>query len=472
MRRAFLISLALGAQFAFAQALTLEQYLEEVKSKGPEGRALVEAVEAAELRMGEADLPLTPEFYGEYNLFDSRNEPSMPVQPSRTKSLSWRAGVRDQTLWGLGANLYLENVHTNMQGVNPAFFPLRDYYDTKLGLELRQSLWRNAFGKAIRAEYDMNKANLRMESLRQKFELKNLLLRAENTYWSLVSSNQIIKLQQENVDRAKRLRDWMNKRANMRLVDDVDALQAQASLETRELELMSSIDERAALMRQFNTLRGVDQDEVGDLAELPTGRMLLKQVRDPSKRMTREDFAIVFEQANAARAMATGGSSRVSPQLDLVGSISSNGLDQIDGRYSPSMDETMRLQNPEWAVGVVFSVPLDYGLLRDLRKGYRAAKRAADAREEQAKFNEQRTWDDLLKQNADAQRRFEKASLLEQTQTKLVQRERQRLLNGRSTTLQMITFEQNLALAQIQRVRAQLALLQIHNLLKTFEAAL
>jgi hypothetical protein len=51
-----------------------------------------------------------------------------------------------------------------------------------------------------------------------------------------------------------------------------------------------------------------------------------------------------------------------------------------------------------------------------------------------------------------------------------VKREKRRLLDGRATTFEAINFEQNLALAQIGRVRAQLAFLQINNTIKTFEA--
>jgi outer membrane protein TolC len=254
----------------------------------------------------------------------------------------------------------------------------------------------------------------------------------------------------------------------MRLVDDVDALQAQAAHETRELELMSSIDERAALVRQFNTLRGQDTDDVGTLGELPTGAMLLKMVKDPNKRMSREDFGMIYQQAVASQAEAAGARSMIRPQLDVVAGVASNGFDPS---RSASWEETQDYSNPGWHVGVQFSVPLDYSLLKNLRHGFNSQKRAAEQKMEAAKFNEERAWDDIIKQRHEAQRRFEKASSLEKVQTSLVKRERSRLMNGRSTTFQSLTIEQNLAMAQIQRVRAQLALLQVHNLVKSFEVA-
>lgn len=468
-------SVMLRAQAASAQqksapqkALTLEEYLGQVKSQSPEVRGLIEEVTANELRLRQADLLYSPEFYSKYQLYDNRAEPVNPFSPTRTQDTGWRAGVRDQTLWGLGADLYVGNNHTELSGVNPTFIPLSDYHHSVVGLQLTQSLWRNGFGEASRGDYDAAKAASRIAYLQSKFQLKNLLTRAENTYWSVVSYNQIVKLQEENVDRAVKLRQWMNRRAGMRLVDDVDALQAQAAAEQRELELMQSLDERAALMRVFNTLRGVDSDGVQELVELPTSDFLLKMVKDPTQKMTREDFGILYEQAIAAAATAKAERSKVRPQLDLVAGVNSNGLDP---RRSEASSEAYALENPTWNVGVTFSIPLDYTLLGDSRRSARAKKKAAEDKLTAAKFNEERAWDDILKQRQEAQRRFEKSTNLEKTQTQLVKRERSRLMNGRSTTFQSLTIEQNLASAQVQRVRAQLALLQIHNLIKEFEVA-
>ena len=121
-------------------------------------------------------------------------------------------------------------------------------------------------------------------------------------------------------------------------------------------------------------------------------------------------------------------------------------------------------------MGVTFSVPLDFGLVSDLRRGYRSATAAADNLREQAQFSELRAWDDLVKQQREAKGHYDRALSVEKIETDLVKRERQRLLNGRTTTFEAINIEQNLALAQILRVRAQLALMQIHNAIKTFEA--
>lgn len=449
--------------------LSLESYLQQVKSQGPEARAVQEGVAAAELRLNEADGSLSPEGYVEYKLLDDKKEANSLFAPSRTQNDAWKIGVRDQSRFGLSTNAYYITGQTELSGVSPQVPMITDYGTATAALELKQSLWRDSFGMATRSDLNAKRAASRIEILRQKMTLKNLLLKAENTYWSLASFNEIVKLQEENVDRARKLRDRMRQQANLRLFDDVDAMQAQASFESRELELQSSLDERASLIRQFNILRGRAADSAEDLSELPTSEFMLKQSNNPAKRMSREDLRIAFEEAEASRYQAEGSISKIYPQLDLLATVATNGLDVKAAR---AREEVQNLHNPTWMVGVVFSVPLDLSLLGNMKHSYQAQKRSAAERKAQALFNEERVWDDLIQQKREAQGRFQRSLSLEKLQTQLVQKERQRLMNGRTTTFQTITFEQNLALSQIARVRAQLTLLQIHNVIKTFEEQL
>jgi outer membrane protein TolC len=299
--------------------------------------------------------------------------------------------------------------------------------------------------------------------LEAKYRLKNLLLSAENTYWSLVSLNQVIKLQEENVDRSRKLRDLMRNKAKLRLVDDVDALQAQAALESRELELQSSLDDRSAMVREMNTMRGQSQDVLETLAELPE-KDWAKVVR-PGLKITREDFEVLRQEAEMARSQARAGVSHVQPQLDLVGNFSANSIDPQSGR---AYDEVARNEHETWYVGLKFSMALDIGLIHSVANSFRAQKRVAADLKGNAEYSLERTYAAISAQHGEAQRRYERAVSLEKVQTELVKRERQRLLNGRTTTFQTITFEQNLASSQVQKVKAQLALLQLHNVLKTF----
>ncbi len=470
MKKWLFVFLSLGGSL-YAQdktGLSLSEYLNQVKSRNPEARSLVDSAASYEMRMDEAQIPLSPELYAQYGLFDDKKQQAQPsFMGDETRGQKWRAGLRTQTKYGLSGDLYFNAQRTIISGASPQFLQVPDYMESTAVLQLNQSLWRNSFGESTRADLLAKRAVNDMSRLQARFNLKNLLLSAQNTYWSLVSYNQIEKLQRENVERAKQTRDRMTRGSRLRLFDDTDAMQAQAAFETRALELQTSLDERSALIRQFNTLRGLDSDELGTLDELPSTELMAGVAKVAQGRMSREDFEMLRAQAKATVAQARFAQSQLQPQLDLQASVATNGR---DGLTSRSYDLAQTNKYPGWTIGVNFSLPLDFGLVRDVRKGFHSATRSAESLNEQAQFSEVRAWEDLTRQKKEAQGRYERSLSVEKIQTELVKRNRTRLNNGRTTTFEALNIEQGLALAQIGRVRAQLALLQIHNALQTFEA--
>lgn len=465
----FFLGLGVGNVHAGTSGpLSLPAFLEDVRTRNPEARATMENINSFELRVHESEAILSPEAYAQGSFFDDKKPTPQPIfLGSETRGERWRAGIRKQTDFGLGADLYFNSQHTVVVGASPVYLNPPDYVESSAVLQLTQSIWRNGFGEATHSQMDVNRAANEINLLQAKFRLKTLMLTAQNAYWSLVSFNQIVKLQEENVARAQKLRDYMKNRTRLRLFDDTDAMQAQAAFETRELELQSSLDDRAAVIRKLNTLRGLNSDEVQNLDELPGREMMEEVAKNPEGRMTREDYELLRAQAKAGLAQARLAKSQIQPQLDLAASVATNGRDSSTGT---AYEQTQTNHYPTWSIGFNFSIPLDVSLIRDIKRSYNAAGLAAKAVDEQAGFSEIRAWDDLLKQKTEAKGRYNRSLSVEKIQTELVKRERQRLLNGRATTFEALNFEQNLALAQIQRVRSQLVLLQIHNALKTFEA--
>lgn len=463
-----IISFVVFFASAFAQAqtlLTLTQYLETIKKQSPQARAYINNIESLKVKIRQAELSLTPEGYAQYNIFDDRKPQVTPqFAARRTDGYNWRVGVRKQTTFGLTSNLYFDANKIQLDVANPGFFPQNPYSESKAVLELRQSLLRNSFGESVSAEQEAAKASAQAQLYAEQFKLKNLLLDAENMYWTLASYNQVIKLQEENVERAKKTSEWMEKRANMRLFDDVDALQTRTAYESRLLELQSSLDERSELIRNFNTFRGSDSEVIESLDQLPT-QDWMKDMQAVTHGI-REDFSALKSQAGLQKAQAISSRSQIKPELDIIGTVSTGGL---DGTFSDSFRDLRKWNHPSWLVGVSFKVPLNFSLTGQLKSSYQAAINAADDQAQQAAFQENRVWKDLLSKRQEAQKRYDRSVKIENLQSTMVKKERQRLINGRTTTFQALNFEQNLALSQIQRVRSQLVLLQIHNLIKTFE---
>ncbi|MCC6137830.1 MAG: TolC family protein [Bdellovibrionaceae bacterium] len=448
--------------------ITLTDYLDSVKANNPSARALMNSIEAAEVKIRRAELSLSAEAYGQYNVFDDRTPPLNPLfAPNRRDGYSWKAGVQKQTQFGLNANLYFENNHIVLGGVAPPFFPLTDYISNRGVLELKQDLWRNSFGERTRADVRTAVASAQSEYYNQRFQLKNLLLEAENTYWAVVTYDQIVSLQEENVERAKKLNDWMSKKVRLKLFDDVDGLQSQTAYEARLLELQSTKNDRAAVVRSFNTLRGMDSDVIGKLEGLPNLESFTAYQKSQFK-MRREDFLALKEMAAVQENRAKSERSALKPEVSLVGSVATNGLNP---NFTGAYDQVKDWQNPSWTVGVQVRFPLSFGLNSKLYKAAAQDIQSAKDNSANADFRMMRAWEEISQKQTEYQEIYNKAKKIETSQTSLLSKERTRLTNGRTTTFQLLTFEQNLVSAQIQRTRAQLGLIQIKNLLKTFEAS-
>ncbi len=459
-----------AANKASTQKISLRDFLQEVRENNPEGIALSKNVESLNLKIDEAELALSPYGYINYGQLDDEKPTPAPVfQGRKNKAETWSVGVDKLTSFGLYANAYLESRDIEIIGADPQILTEPKYNEARGVIELKQSLWRNGFGAKTSSDILGARETARADMLDEKFKLQQLLLKAESAYWALASLNEVIKLQDESVDRAKRMQTLMQKRYGQKLVDDVDYLQTQSAYQARELEWQSLVDERAGLYREFNTYRGLNDNTVEvELDPMPTQEWLARQQINPNK-SKRADFEALRSRSKAGKARAKAGKSNISPDLDVTASYASNGRDD---RFSGSFDQVGEYDRPTWTVGVQLRVPLDFGLTSDLRSAYNSQLTANESKLAQAEFQERRAFEDAYNKRNEAQVRFERMMELEKIQSKMVTRERSRLNNGRTTTFQMITFEQDLAATQIKRVRAQRELIETHNQLKLFQESL
>lgn len=452
---------------AIAETMSVNEYIEKVKSSNPQAVSMIKNVDALKERLNEGSLITTPEFFAKYLIMDDRQPALIPgIQPSRVKAEGYNLGVRGQTAMGLNAGLSIEKSNQRLEGLSPTFPIVNPYNDTLAKLDLKQSLWRNGFGEKTRADRDQLTLLVKSQYESASFNLEQFLLTAENNYWALSSFEEIVNLQKENLENAKKTNNWMQGRVRQRLFDDVDGLQTQAAFESRQLEYEASLDEKKALERQFEKYTNIPwkQIQLEPIAnyKVPTpnsvSEMTGNGIFDSQKSLTASQKA----QAKSRR-------SEVRPQLDVVASVALRGR---EAETSNSWEELQDGKHPTWQVGVEFAAPLDFSFLGRIRKGYDTQIKAADQAIEAVDYESSRTKTDLLAQTMDAKNRLKRAQDLEVVSQKIIQKERVRHRNGRTTTFQLLKSEQDFASAQIQRVRAQLAFIQLNNALRLFNEEL
>jgi outer membrane protein TolC len=463
-----LVCLILILNFKEAFAVLLpEDYIEQVKTGNQSVKALQENTLGAELKSKEASIRFYPYLYGNVNLASDGTPTITPAfQGTKTNRNTYTLGLEQVTRFGTTARLSYNINYTEIMGVNPAFVSRPIFYDSKPTIELVQPIWQNGFGTQIRAQEEASIAAVKATQYSQSFAFKQTLSEAKKLYWGIVIAQEIVQVQKDALERAKKLRDWNANRVASNLADKSDLLQSEAALELRELELKSAQNDLRSRILAFNSLRGIDSDELQETL-LPSSqfeRYLIKDLSD-KPRTSRDDIKASLEQLNAVNAQAKIGYDKNKPQLDLIGSYSWIGRNTT---HNDALRDAFKDKREIWAVGLNFKFALNFGLASQVRQGYLKEQMAAEYNLGRKIFDENQLWKDLIQKLDDAKKRYSLAIKLESTQLDKLNHERKRLNLGLSTTYNVLMFEDQYANSQLNKLKILGECVDLNSQLETF----
>lgn len=466
---------ALAAAAAPSEVLTLDVYLSQVREKHEGLKALALTSEAAMQRSSEKNLLTAPSLFSNVQVAsDAKPNMAPALLGTQTNNDNFSVGVSKLTDFGLNAKLYYTLAYTDIEGMDPSIFQniglppqLFDsprFYEARPTLEINQSLWRNGFGSETQAALKLLEAQARATSFDTSFKGKQLLAEAEGTYWRLVAARETVSIQQDSYERAKKLREWNARQTKLELADKADLLSAEAGLQSRGLELQGALDEERSVSLSFNSLRDIDVSMVNErLTSLDVVRF--DDLPVPSKEGLRDDVKAAAESRSAAEADAAINEEKNKPTLDVFGSLSLNGRNADLGG---SVHDSFNTDKPTAAAGIKFTTPLDFGQMSEDRAAYIREQQAAELAYRRKLLEEARDWKDLNDKLTEARRRLRLAIAIEQAQNTKLIHERDRLRLGRTTTYQVLLFEQDYAMAELTRLKTQAEILGIIAQMKTF----
>ena len=450
---------------ASADMLRLENYLDQVKTSNHAFRSAKEIGSASELISEKNILLVFPSVFGQVQQLSDSRETTNPIfQGDKSQALNYQLGISEQTPIGLDAKLYYDMTKTKISGASSTFVQIPSYFEGKAVLELKQSLLKNGFGESVRAHLDLIESQAMAQSYSERFKMRTTLADAEGVYWRLTLARESVEVTQESLKRAVKIRDWNDRRTRLQLADKSDLLQSEAVVRLREMELQSALDELRAASQAFNLAREVSGDEVVEKLEKISAKKI-EALLMPKRVGDREDVLAAKEQSQASIASNRMDRSTLKPQLDLYGTYSLNGRDREQGE---SFSESLGTTRPLWSVGVRFSFPLNVVAAFDSAKGHRQAQVGAELAVDRKLYEQERDWQDLTRKFTEAKNRFAFAKAIEDAQTEKVMHERSRHEKGRTTTYQVLMFEQDFAAAQLNRIRAEADVYKVSAAMKTY----
>jgi outer membrane protein TolC len=464
MRTIYLL-LLLFPLSGLTQELSLDEFLLQVETKNGIVRGTKISAEAKELRRDEGSLFFRPSFFltGEYS-DDQRPTTAPAFQGSQTLRHTLRTGLSQNFRTGTKASISYNYYKTQINGASQSLLPQSVFFDVAPMLEVSQSLWRNFLGKEFEAtEVAQNSANEALK-FQEEFHYKQLLMQAKNAYWRLYFAQQGLKVQKESLERAEKLRDWNRGRVRSNLVDEAELLQAEANLQNRELEYQDTLTELETAEREFNSFReGSDTVTLKKVQDIES--KFIRTARLPKKSELREDVLATIASNRAALAQAESGNERNKPNLEVYGSYSINGRDK---QYADARVQSFGATRPMSVVGIRFVTPMDFGALADYRESYGRDKLASEMKMKRKTYEVEREWEILNERFENFKARLKLTQKLEKVQEKKLLSEKRRYNQGRTTTFQVLQFEQDFANAQLLKLRNERELIVVYNQLMLF----
>lgn len=465
MLKMFLLLSFFTSLASFAQDLTLENYLRDVELKNGGVRGTTMSSEALKLRQDEGSLFFRPSFFLTGELMDDQRPTTAPVfQGTQTLRQTLRAGLLQNFRTGTKTTLSYNYYKTQINGASPTVLPNKMFFDVAPMLEVTQSLWRNFLGKEFEATEVVQNAATEAQKYRDQFQLKQTMMQARNAYWRLYFAQRSLRVQEESLERAVKLRDWNRNRVRSNLVDEAELLQAEANLQNREMEHQDTLTEVATALREFNSIR--ESDEPVDLSvQNDRESEYILGANLPQKGKVREDILATIALNRVSQAQAEIGTEKYKPNLELYGNYSINGRDK---QYADAREQAFAATRPMSVVGVRFVTPLDFGAVADYKKSYAQEKVANEIKLKRKVFEVEKEWEILAERFNNFRERLKLTQKLEKVQERKLLSEKRRYNQGRTTTFQVLQFEQDYANAQLLKLRNERELLVVYNQLMLF----
>lgn len=447
-----------GAAVA-AEPLTLDRYLAQVREGNPAVRSAEDTAAAVPLMADEAGMAFSPLFRASGTRVDDRAQGSSALQPERTIAGVWSVGLSKTFFTGTTASVdyglnYAHIFPAPIPGLPPSlaagFFPAAPYYDARPSVSLTQSLLRDFLGGATDASVRRVELQAAAAAAGSRYRARLMAFQAEQAYWTASLARDVLEYDRASLERAQKLIESTEKKVALNLSEKSDLLQVQAGGKLRELNLRMAEQDVVGAERTLETWRGRAGATVAEELEHINARLDGAVAPAPAPSGTRLDVQAADLALAGARAGARETSYRARPDLNAFGTVVLNGHDVSAGAASgDSLDGT----HPTYTVGAAFVAPLDIFRLKRVRSGYDAAERAAQRDAEAARLGAAQDWAQLVTRWQDVETKLALMREIEALQQQKYQAEVQRFEEGRTTTFQLLSFEEDYSQARLSRLR-------------------
>lgn len=273
---------------------------------------------------------------------------------------SWDMGIGGMA--STGANWELK--FTDRQRNSSTIAKFRNYnyeYDSLLKLSLGQPLLKGFGSEVTRAKINMAKVQSDIDENKYEQKMMELVAMTIQLYWKLYGVQQIHRTWERSLFIAENAVKDMERRSVGGKIPQTELMEAQSTITTRRAELHSASARVVEVRNQLMTLMNVSASDVGKMnftaVDDPFGIQDVIGNEDPVQRALARwpEYKIARKAVEKEKIQVLYAENQLMPQLDLVGSVSYNSLDQ---EHRQALRDVLKDEFVSWSAGLKFSVPL------------------------------------------------------------------------------------------------------------------
>ena len=346
------LALFVGCWQAYANVIGFADYEKQVINKNKTLQSLKNNLDNYQKKSQESQLIFSPYLYANFYYSDDESEKLNPQFMGVTTTVkNYELGLKQLTPFGQQLSLSYQAQYI---GLNGTILTSPVAYEVGPKLELTQSLWRNFFGQENRAQQKLISSQNAATYFQEVYQYQQLLRQAKLLYVNTYIAKEALRLQQEALKRAEEILTWAKKRSQRQLADESDFLQAQAQVLSKEYEVKNAKENLSQVSKQFQTLRGLESDDVEEILS-PINVDELLNYKFDSEFYPKADFMALKEQLELSKNQSILYQEKYKPTFELFGQMHYQGRDP---EYNRADDEAWDKKNEWWVVGVRFMAPL------------------------------------------------------------------------------------------------------------------
>ena len=445
--RKLTILFVIAPSLAFAQNSShvsiLENIVVQATQQSDTLKSLETSLESLENEIKARDLELSSRVDAELSTFKDKREVVGQTPRTGTSNLFGLTLVKP---FSTGTELSLATDHLQL-GSDDTF---AERNTAQWQVLVSQSLWQNSFGHNTRLRRNAEAYELSSRKALLEFQRQNFLISVESAFWDLVLAEKELAIRKDNVKRSETLESWTSRRVRQFAAEKTDLLQVQALLAQRQLDLVIVENDLTNKQKKLEQLvPGLDYKSIDFEASklVPMNSSVKEQTKTKKVRL---DVYAVQQQAqqNSFEALQIEDSLR--PDLSVFASYTSNGIAE---KFDPSWDRAIGENHAEQKVGLTFSMLLDSDVKSQQRKAASLSSASAKYRSQALLRESDTAWAELSRNLEQSENQIKIAKNLFDLQMQKLKAEQQRFQQGRTTTLQMTTFEIDAAESELRLYR-------------------